>query len=233
MNNTDNKNRFVTIIVLILLLLLLGVLGLLIYMILGINDKDNRKIYWLAVGDSITVGNEDGSYVEYIVRKNKNVILTKRSWGGIGISELSDLTTHDFLRGAENADIVTVLIGTNDFGYDKPLEEFESSLNTYIATLKTDFPTAKIVFMTPLYRDYFADDIPTAKGTVNNLGITLYDYRDSMIRTCKSNDVEVIDLTGDDYLNKDNIRQLTKDGLHPTPQGHQMIAKKIKPKLGL
>lgn len=232
MKNTDGKTKTVIITIVILSLLLAGVIGIIIYMMIYTDTMKKSKIHWLAVGDSVTVGNADGSYAEYIARSNKNIILTNRSWGGVGVRELNNITNEDFLRDVGRPDIVTVLIGTNDFGFDKPMEEFENSLATYISTLKADFPESRIVFLTPLYRDYFSDDIPTVKGIVNNLGLTLYNYRDSMIRVCKSNNVEVIDLTNDNYINKDNLRQLTLDGLHPNSDGHKMIAKKLKVELG-
>lgn len=241
MNNTNDNNqghkvnkKDITVIITIAVLSLFTLIsmGVVIYVVMSNEVEDREKMCWLAIGDSITVGENDGGYAEYIA-KDKNIVFEKRCWGGIGIRELNNLTEQNFLEGVNNPELVTVFIGTNDFGFDTPMEEFEESLDRYITDLKERFPKARIVFLTPLYRDYFGNTIPTVRGTVNNLNYTLYDYRDKIIAASNTHNIEAIDLTNDKYLNPSNIHLLSSDGLHPNKKGYQMIAKKLSVALGI
>lgn len=197
--------------------------------------QQKRAVHLLAVGDSITFGEDENkkSYADYMAEHNNWIKLDKISWGGLNIKDLRRLVTIHAYDMVQDVDVVTVLIGANDFGFDMPIEEFESEMDKYMKEIKGLYPNSRIVFLTPLYRDYFGTTIKTMGGTVNNLGVTLYQYGDVIKRCGAANGIEVIDLTTDEYLNADNIRELTSDGLHPNKAGNEMIADKLVIALGL
>ena len=195
---------------------------------------NKNTVRWLAIGDSITFGEDEShlSYADYLSEAHSNISLHKISWGGLGISDLIRISDEGFTDDNDSIDIVTILIGANDFGFDTPIQEFERDIDKYMNILKDNFPNARIVFLTPLYRDYFGGTIPTMGGTINNLGISLYQYSDVITRQAAEHNIEVINLTNDDFLSDDNIRIYTLDGLHPNIAGNHMIADKLYDKIG-
>ena len=246
-----DKKKTVIIILIVLAVALLAVAGFVIYKVAGNNQTASKKqessnitgdnmsnetsenaaqqdIHWLAIGDSITAGEGNNfiSYADYI-SDIYSIDMTKRSWGGIDIVRLRELTDTGFLDIDMKPNLVTVLIGANDFGGNLPLNEFDDNMSQYMDTLSERYPDARIVFLTPLYRDYFGGVLPTMGGQINDIGISLYEYRDVIVNQGKQHNIEVIDLTGDDFLNADNIREYTTDGLHPNEAGNKMIAEKL------
>lgn len=199
------------------------------FIITPIIVSDKLSVKWLAIGDSITFGEDDNalSYADYLAEEHSNISLNKISWGGLRIEDLIRLAESGFTNDDDDIDIVTVLIGANDFGFDTPIASFENDIDTYMKILKDNFPDARIIFLTPLYRDYFGNTIPTMGGTINNLGVSLYQYSDVIAAQAQKNDIEVINLTDDDFLSDDNIRIYTSDGLHPNVAGNKMIADKL------
>ena len=193
-----------------------------------INDIPDADVHWLAIGDSITFGEDNNhkSYADYL-SETYNISMEKRSWGGLDIVRLCELADDNFLETDEQPNVVTVLIGANDFGFNLPLEEVDSHMSKYMDILKEHFPEAHIIFLTPLYRDYFGNTLPTMGGQVNDLGVTLYQYKDSIINRAKKHEVAVVNLTNDEFLNADNIHEYTSDGLHPNEAGNRMIADKL------
>ena len=60
-----------------------------------------------------------------MAERNARIKLDKVSWGGLGIKDLRRLVEMRAFANIKDVDIVTVLIGANDFGFDIPIEEFE------------------------------------------------------------------------------------------------------------
>ncbi len=127
-------------------------------------------------------------------------------------------------------DAVVVFGGTNDFGHgdahfgdvdsdSENIYTFCGALNSLISKLKTDFPSAKIVFMTPLHR-----------MTENELSLPdnkkLSDYVDAIREICVKRGVDVIDLFAINPIDI-NDKLLLPDGLHPSDAGHEIMAEVI------
>ena len=125
------------------------------------------------------------------------------------------------------ADVVVVFGGTNDYGHgDAPFGEADSddiytfmgAVNSLIKKLKRDFPTAKLVFMTPLHRK--GEDILRAAAK------PLSDYANAIKTICEGYGIAVIDLFDINPINpEDEI--LMPDGLHPSDSGHEILAKLV------
>ena len=220
------KKKKVVLIVMIALAVFL--IGATIYCFTTL--KNNKKtISWLAVGDSITWG--EGyyrkCYIDFIAKNHPEVEADKKGIPGMYTSQLVLYANNGFLDTDYSPDIVTVLMGTNDFGCDVPLNQYEGDLENLIAIMKAKFPDSRIIFLTPLYRDYFGEKIYILSRKVNNIGNTLDDYINLIKVKSKEKGIEVIELTEDEYFNKDNIREYTMDGLHPNTKGNIFLADKL------
>ena len=145
-------------------------------------------------------------------------------------------TTHDltFELRAEimerNVDAVVVFGGTNDFGHgDAPFGDSDSdnddiytfcgAVNSLVAKLKKDYEGKRIIFMTPLHR--LSETNPD-----NPDGKILGDYASAIVKICKRNNVDVIDLFGINPLDPSD-KVLVPDGLHPSDKGHEVMAEVI------
>lgn len=132
-----------------------------------------------------------------------------------------------------NADAVVVFGGTNDYGHgdahfgtpdSDDIYTFCGGLNSLIRKLKSDFPKARIVFLTPLHRA--TEDAPSKPD-----GKTLVDYVNAMVEICRTHDISVIDLFRLDPLDRRDP-ELIPDGLHPSDKGHAIMADVIAQELG-
>ncbi len=145
--------------------------------------------------------------------------------------QLPDLAFIKRYMNMDDADLVCVLGGTNDFGTDVKLgnpndmyeNTFYGALNILCEGLAQKYSGKTIVFITPLYR--VCDK--------NKNGNTLQDYRDAIVQIAHNKfGFYVIDglALG---LNKDteNLKELLFDGLHPSPPAHGIIGKNLAEKL--
>ena len=217
------------VVLIVMIALAVFVIGAAIYCCVMLKSNKKKTITWLAAGDSITWGEGDNlnSYIDYIAIKHPEIIIDKRGIPGMNTAELVSYSQIDYFNIDYSPDIVTVLMGTNDFGVDVPLDQYEKDLENLITILKEKFPHSRIIFMTPLYRDYFGDKGYIMKGMINNNGNVLYDYCDLIKKKSKENGIEVVELSEDEYFNKDNLEEYTVDGLHPNSKGNRLIAYKL------
>ena len=133
-----------------------------------------KKINFL--GDSITEGvgvsAPDKKYVEVFARKFEPALVRNYGISGTRFARQINPTVNnprfdlDFCSRVcemdEDADIVVVFGGTNDYGHgDAPFGKFEDrtpdtfygACHTLMTSLINRFPNAAIIFMTPLHRE--------------------------------------------------------------------------------
>lgn len=222
---SEKKKKVVLGVIIALALFVIGA-GVYCGMMLK-NDK--KPVTWLAVGDSLTWG--EGyyrkCYLDYIEREHSEVTADKKGVPGMYTAQLVSYAGNGFLDVDYNPDIVTVLMGTNDFGLDNPLDQYEIDLENLIKVVKEKYPNSRIIFLTPPYRDYYGERKYILSGMVNHLGNSLYDYINVIKEKAKENGIEVVELTEDECLNKDNLKDSTLDGLHPNDKGNKLLADKV------
>ena len=198
------------------------------------------------LGDSITqgVGVSSQDAVFHSLLKKKYDLCEARNYGegGTRIARQGEITSlvrdRDFILRANNmedADMVVVFGGTNDFGtgqaalgtpQDKTMYTFYGGVQVLIDTLKKQFK--HVVFMTPLHR--LNED---GKGAWKPEGVTQYplcEYAKAVKEVCNRNSVPVLDLFYDDDLlgnNAEWCREYMPDGVHPNDKCHQIIAQKL------
>lgn len=204
-------------------------------------ELKNLKINFL--GDSITqgIGTTGADKVFHQIIKRDFDLAEAYNCGASGtrIAKQTNFYNHFFdmyfgLRAKimpKNVDAIVVFGGTNDFGHgdskmgnidSKDIYTFCGAMNTLIEELKSDFPNAKIVFLTPLRR---ADE-----NNPNHDGKILKDYVDAILEITKKHNISVIDLFSSGIIDPKDLEVLP-DGLHPSDKGHIIMADYISKEL--
>ena len=202
-------------------------------------DLKGKTINFL--GDSIT----EGIGVENKERVYPNIIkeifgLKRVNNYGIGGTRIADFTGDDpensqpsfvsrFGQMEDNADVVVVFGGTNDFGHgnapigkfgDNTTTTFYGALNVLMKGLIEKYPKAQLVFMTPLHRHNENDQ---NKYT----GESLKKYVEVIREMAEYYAIPVVDLYARSGL-QPNVpiqeKLFCPGGLHPNEAGQEKIA---------
>ena len=194
---------------------------------------------WNVALDSLTAGfGTTKSYHQYI---QEDLGITTINNYGISSTEICTSGTsgnpfiNRYLSMDVNADLITVLGGSNDFLHNAELGTFDSrdnstfygALHNLCVGLVTNFTNSKIAFFTPLRINgiYGIDTVPNTKGYI------LEDYVDAIKEVCGFYSIPVLDLFKSSGLSPYIPYMKTNympDGTHPNAVGHRMIADKIR-----
>lgn len=182
------------------------------------------------IGDSITYG-AYGNYVEGV--KSRLGLATARNYGVGGCLIASSDQDAQYTPVVkrwdtmEDADIIFVFAGTNDFAHQIPLGDpsstdittFNGALNTIMDGLRTKYPDKLVIFSSILHR--FNDTALTIKAD---------EYRNAIKERCESKKFVFYDAyrnSGFDFVKGYYDHVLTNDGLHPNQKGADILARKI------
>ena len=201
------------------------------------------------LGDSITEGcgtsSQEATY--HGVLKKLYGMKEARNYGvgGTRVARQGEITSlvrdRDFLLRArdmsDDADLVVVFGGTNDFGHgqaslgemdDRTIYTFYGALHTLVCDLKDKYPNKPIVFITPLHRHN-----EDGRGAWKPEGVVqhpLVDYVTAVKEVCAYYKVPCLDLFVEEELRAsggDWYPKYMPDGLHPNDAGHEIIARKL------
>ncbi len=208
---------------------------------------EGLKINFL--GDSITEGHgtsgEDFTFWSLLKREAG---LAKARGYGIGGTRIARQKTPtdprwdlDFCRRAlemdQDADVVVVFGGTNDFGHgDAPLgnmsdrtpDTFYGACHTLYQSLIERYPDATIVVMTPLHRGN--EDDPRGDGHKTENLATLSEYVAIIKEVAAYYALPLLDLftlSGIQPKNEILRQKYCPDALHPNDAGHKLIAARL------
>ena len=206
------------------------------------------------IGDSITIGSWGGLNGNdwHNISRPYPVILgellgldTIRNYG-VGGTHISgafngtdspsiDAISKRFLNMDDDADLIVVAGGTNDYGHtdtapfgtisDTTDISFYGALNVMCRGLVEKYLGKTIVFMTPIHR--YNDT--NVNLTTNK---TLKDYCNAIKEVCDLYGIKVIDNFSDLGFSANVtsfVNSYMEDGLHPNPDGHELIAKRLYP----
>ncbi len=205
----------------------------------------NKRVLFL--GDSITEGvgasAYDKSYVPVFARLS-GAEVENYGIGGTRIAKQTEKTQERWDRDfvgridemADDADVVVVFGGTNDFGHgDAQIGNFASrseytfygALHSLCIKLLNKYPTAQIVFVTPLHRE-------SENTKINSRGIPtkmpLSGYVQIIKEVASYYGFPVLDLFATSGIQPGVgvIKQLyMPDGLHPSDLGAARIAERL------
>lgn len=203
-------------------------------------NLSNLKIHFL--GDSITEGfyaeTEETSYVGRFQTQYPDAIIRNYGVGGSCISNHCIWDSEDMRARAKrmepDADLIVIFGGTNDFHCMTPLgmpeeriaDTFFGAYNLLLDDLCERYPNTKIVLCTSLPR--FDETWPERDGRVRVA--PLQTYVDIVKQIGQSRNLPVIDLFTLECF-RDPIpgakSSLTKDGLHPLDDGHEILFNRI------
>lgn len=191
---------------------------------------------WYVIGDSISDTNllPQTKYMTVLGNKFSNLTINNVGKDGshftnktTGYSTFATLLAK--LPSGEPS-VITIFGGVNDYIQSCTIGNIDSTdtsnfygaLNDFVTSLNNKYTNAKKLFIIPL--NMRAGVFSTNSNGTNSLGNTLQQYRDAIIAVCKANNIEYIDLHEDTELQPDLI---SSDGLHPTQDGHKLLASKL------
>jgi len=208
-----------------------------------LDDKPHTKfsaLKWNALGDSITDANIYQIHVNSVLNFQT---IRKYGVGGTSIADPTSTNTNSmvnrYVTMDNDADIVTVLGGTNDWGNNVVLESsnlkdkttFKGALSVLCEGLLQKYPTKRILFITPPIRyngSYTENDY---SQQLNANGNTVEEFADAMIEICSKYGIPCLDLYRNCGWNKYNFTHFIPDGVHPNDVGHKRIASLIIDKM--
>ncbi len=214
------------------------------------------KLHGLKVnflGDSITEGYcasdlENTSY--WALLRNRDGV-EARCYGVAGTRLAARVQTvpaaaafdHPFSERAldmnHDADVVIVFGGTNDYGHgdapigspeDRSMNTFYGAVNHLCTILKKEFPDSRILFMTPLHRE-FEEGINGCNEFGEPLHAPLSTYVDIIKSTAERFGFQVLDMYRECKIDPKVPQQkalYTADGLHPNDAGHEIIYEMVR-----
>lgn len=199
----------------------------------GEEKTDWSKLRYAALGDSITFGLNNGTQIDkpYCESVKENLGLKWAKNYGINGSTIA---TANALGDAympmcqryaqmEDADIVSVMGGTNDYGRYVTMGDINSidattfcgALNLLCSGLKDKYPNAFVFFMTPLkLREYNG----------RSEGAEFDQLRSAIKQICGRWNIPVLDTaTLADFSQEYNATEYNGDGLHPSQDFHTTV----------
>lgn len=178
------------------------------------------------VGDSITYPPSYASVIAELPQINvKNY--------GVGASQVGGMNGESFFGRTFGvnfgSDLIVIFGGTNDYlcwkestplgAYDSvDVKTFCGAYNIMISNMQQANPGTKIVLMTPIRR---SDEYVS-----NVYGLMLSDYVNAVKLVAQHNKLQCIDLYSNPTCNL-VARGLLSDGVHPSIQGHQVLADEV------
>lgn len=203
-----------------------------------LGNSDLAGLKWYVLGDSISCSGDNG-YQGYVAR---DLRLTK-----VDKARMGNHMTYNKEDGDNNgrygicyevetfnmsdADIITIMIGTNDWGNrgKYPLGNpdgsdgwttFYGALHRTCNYLTSHFVGKRIGFITDPMRHVSESELPS-----------FLEYMDAIKEVCTKYSIPCLDLVREGCLNtmsKEVRELLIPDGLHPNTEGHKVLARPIK-----
>ena len=195
------------------------------------------------LGDSITEGHGCSSVEKQftsLIAEQYGAITRCYGIGGTRLARQtkpSEWPRHDLdfpsrvAEMADDADLIVVFGGTNDFGHgdapfgvfsDSTVDTFCGALHVLYTSLLEKYPEATIMVMTPLHRS--TENEPNMHGKV------LADYVDAIRKAAEYYSLPLLDLWATSGIQPAVPVMKEKympDGLHPNDAGHVILANKI------
>lgn len=171
------------------------------------------------LGDSISCGSYPGILKELTEAEIQNLAVSGSLLAGGIAGKVSQV--------AEDADVVIVFGGTNDYWHKKTnigaadstdSSTFVGALRYIHTWLKTERPMAQLLFVFPPDQTFRGEPCTTDFGYG-----TLEDFRAAFLNFCEAEGIPNLDLGETEF----DSAQHSSDGVHPNATGHRIIAQAI------
>lgn len=199
---------------------------------------------WLCIGDSITTDTGVYTTTGYgkLISRDLGMVLHN-----IAVSGKTAAWGYEVLdECADDYDLITVMLGTNDQGYACPIGalnddyyaagdyassgSFYARMQLLVEKLKQKFPKSLVLVLTPIKRTD-CDDSPSNNDAgyyvISSLGLTTEAYRDAVIDVCSYYSIPCVDLYNTIDPRTEANRELyfmsASDGTHPNDLGHSLM----------
>lgn len=201
----------------------------------GLTSKaaDNKVPKIVCLGDSIT----RGGYPKHLGEILHVEAINAGIGGNPSKSGLARLQK-DVL--AQKPDAVVILFGTNDSRIDEPRvyatpQQYAQHLTKMVQTCRQAKIKVLLCTLPPINQTpYFQRHKKEAFDKAGGLDKILAAYRQAALDVGKATETPVVDLN---HLLADDLSWLSTDGVHPSPQGYEhvarVIAERLAPLLGL
>ncbi|MBR3874465.1 MAG: SGNH/GDSL hydrolase family protein [Clostridia bacterium] len=201
------------------------------------------------LGDSITEGVgasvPENRYTDVLAREFGLKAANNYGISGSRIARQINVTSErhdrDFCMRMEEmdpaADAVVVFGGTNDYGHgeaplgvptDRDPSTYWGGCHYLMNGLLTRYPGKPVVILTPLHRDN--EENPLGDGSKPRSAAPLSVYREILMKVAEYYGLPVLDLyatSGIQPANPTCRERLLPDGLHPSDEGHALLARRI------
>ena len=186
--------------------------------------KVPERVY-VALGDSISHGTGQGSATHktwpFLLSRKLNVSLCNLAVGGGKIS----LPAAQSLSQFERVDLVTILVGYNDWNSGISPEDFGKKYSQSLAAIRKSHPAAKIVCVTATY---------TKSTTSKRSSHTLDEFRQAIRDAAKENSDDkhpIVIIEGEELTSEANLRSDRDDPVHFSEDGAQLFAEELAVRL--
>ena len=162
------------------------------------------------IGDSYVAGGNTGMTTTWHYKMAQKYSMTYRNYG-IGGNGLIDPNRNGvpvvsrYTEMDNDADIVIVIGGKNDFNGQYPIDDFKSGLETLCAGLINKYPTKRIMFFTPwrVSMETIAETSPSQASFT----ISLIDYVNVIVEICTKYMIPVFDTKNSQmFINNSTFR---------------------------
>lgn len=210
----------------------------------------NNQI-WYALGDSLTSGS-------YSYPNETPVAVTNAEWSygkrisdykgwnfynlGIPGANIDKIISDELPQVNSNATLITIMGFTNNYNGSTVLGSFNDEESTTVCgklynllnSLATKAPKATIIFISSF--NMSRGDNPSLEtgyslNATGSAGYTLKQFYEEMEKLCKKCGIIFINGTINSPINIFNLSEFLPDGVHPTKENYEIIAKWLMPLL--
>ncbi|MBI4978861.1 MAG: lysophospholipase [Spirochaetes bacterium] len=171
----------------------------------------------VAYGDSIT----HGFTASEVTKSYAYLFAQKKNWQivNMGIGGRSASPNEGTLVGQQNGDVVSILIGVNDWQGGRSIASFKVNIEGFLKNLRTAQPLVPLVIITPLW-------VP-ASWKPASAKLDLEEYRAALREIVTAlNDTNIKLVDGTALIDHDD-KYFDKVAVHPNDDGFAMMAERL------
>lgn len=191
-------------------------------------------------GDSICEGLSNGGGYAKVIKDQTGCLIENKaiSGGTLAVNKRNaHMICNDIVNMSDNADLVILEGGINDYWQDipmgemKPLADFESEVDkeTVLGALESIFRTCMEKWLGVPIIYVIVHPVARTRYVPNRVGYTFEELAEGIRKMCKKYSIAVVDLLNESGGFNGNIQRIAKkytvnggDGCHPNAEGYRL-----------